>query len=77
MFKANRIQRLNGASSSCLPGVSGLVYEKEAAIQFTQIIYSWIRLTGCDLSYGPENTGNTTILENFLPPYRTFKVLLS
>lgn len=32
------------------------------------------KLTGCDLSYGPENTGNTTILENFLPPYRTFKV---
>ena len=26
------------------------------------------------MSYGPENTGNTTILENFLPPYRTFKI---
>ena len=37
-------------------------------------IYNFCRLTGCDLSYGPENTGNTTILENFLPPYRTFKV---
>ena len=42
--------------------------------QFNLIKYSCYRLTGCDLSYGPENTGNTTILENFLPPYRTFKV---
>ena len=26
------------------------------------------------MSYGPENSGNTTIQENFLPQYRTFKV---
>jgi len=32
------------------------------------------RLSGCDLSFGPENSGNTTILENFLPAYRTFKI---
>ena len=31
-------------------------------------------MIGCDLSYGPENGGNISTAENFLPPYRTFKI---
>ena len=38
-------------------------------------------MVGCDLSYGLENTehdktaaGNSSIVENFLPAYRTFKI---
>ena len=37
-------------------------------------------MVGCDLSYGIETgngktaTGNTSIVENFLPAYRTFKI---
>ena len=38
------------------------------------------RMVGCDLSYGVETgngktaAGNTSIVENFLPAYRTFKI---
>ena len=32
-------------------------------------------MVGCDLSYGQEEKGgNITTVENFLPPYRTFKI---
>ena len=34
-------------------------------------------MVACDLSYGPEagaGAGNTTTVENFLPPYRTFRL---
>jgi len=51
------------------------------------VVFDWLiklvdkdRMVGCDLSYGIETgngktaTGNTSIVENFLPAYRTFKI---
>jgi len=52
------------------------------------VVFDWLirladkdRMVGCDLSYGLENTehdktaaGNSSIVENFLPAYRTFKI---
>jgi len=51
------------------------------------VVFDWLvrlkdkdRMVGCDLSYGVETgngktaAGNTSIVENFLPAYRTFKI---
>merc|ERR1711976_20720 len=51
------------------------------------VVFDWLiklvdkdRMVGCDLSYGLETgngktaSGNTSIVENFLPAYRTFKI---
>ena len=32
------------------------------------------RMAGCDLTYGLETVSNASIVENFLPSYRTFKI---
>ena len=31
-------------------------------------------MSGCDLSFAPEEEGNTTLFDNFLPLYRTIKL---
>ena len=31
-------------------------------------------MAGCDLTYGLETVSNASIVENFLPSYRTFKI---
>ena len=33
-----------------------------------------LRMVGCDLTYGLETVSNASIVENFLPSYRTFKI---
>jgi len=51
------------------------------------VVFDWLirlsekdRMVGCDLTYGIEtntgkgSAGNTSIVENFLPSYRTFKI---
>jgi len=60
---------------------SGKLYIYPWKIYPDMAVFDWYirlsekdRLIGCDLSYGPENGGNISTAENFLPPYRTFKI---
>jgi len=45
------------------------------------VVFDWFirladkdRMAGCDLTYGLETVSNASIVENFLPSYRTFKI---